>query len=409
MKMRKILALGMASAMAVSLAACGSSSSTSSTSSTAESSTTTESSTASESSTSGSSTAGTVTIDPNDGTYNLVFTNHDATTSVGEQFCETFLNQIADASDGHITVEYNAGGSLYGGGEAVDQVENGGADLCWNATSITTGRFLVSEYISVPLNGITCAQMASKVARDMYDQLPEMQEEYSDFKVVELQGNCAAPLSTREVKIETPDDLQGVTIRAAGTVQSQYINDLGAAAQSMSTADVYEALSKGVVQGMTNDWHNIDCFKLYEVIDYCMDTTINNTCCFILMNKDVYDSMEEDLQQLIDSYYAYGSDMAAYYWDSMRVTTGAEMEENNVEIYTPSDEVKAYMESDEEAQAMRDWYVNYLTENGYDNAEDIVSTCESIVAQYADEYADPYSEENAVTIEDFTATPADYQ
>lgn len=322
--------------------------------------------------------------------YTLVVTNHDSSTSVGQSYVEAMLNQIKAESNGRLDFVFNSGGSLYGGGEAVDAVRNGAADICWNATSITVGVFPIAEFLNVPLTGISCARMGSKVLRDMYKEIPECAAEWDDFYVIELQGNCAAPLSTTNSKIETPDDLKGLSIRAAGTVQSNYISMIGAAPSSMSTSEVYEALEKNVVNGMTNDWHNIDCFSLYEVVKYVMDYTVNTTSCFMIMNKNTYNSLPEDLQKLFDKYNDYASDMAGWYWDSCRFSTAEKMGQYGVEIYDPSPELRAFLESDQFRQEMADWYIQYLNEKGYDG-QAIYDKCMEIVARYKDEYADPYS------------------
>lgn len=323
--------------------------------------------------------------------YEFVVTNHDAVTSVGQQYVETILGKIAEESGGRIKFVYYPGGSLFGGGEAIDAVKNGSADICWDATSIVTGKFVISEFINLPLNGITCAQMGSKVEQDIIDEIPEAKAELDDFYVIAAHSCSVAPLSTANVKIEAPEDFKNLSIRAAGTVQSNYINMLGAVATSMSTSDVYEALSKGVVAGMTNDWHNIDCFNLYEVVNYIMDTTVNSTSCFLLMNKDKYNALPDDLKAIFDKYSgAYASDMAGYYWDCMRFITGDKAEERGVEIYEPNDQVREFMESPEFAQEMAQWYVEYLNGYGYDGQK-IYDQCMEIVSRYADEYADPYA------------------
>jgi TRAP-type C4-dicarboxylate transport system substrate-binding protein len=339
-----------------------------------------------------------------DKVYELIVTNHDAVTSVGEQYVETVLGQIEEESGGRLKFVFNAGGSLFSGGEAVDAVRSGAADICWNATSITVGVFPISEFLNVPLNGITCARIGSKVLRDMYKEIPECAAEYDDFYVLSLQGNCAAPLSTVNTKIESPDDFKGLSIRAAGTVQSKYIEMLGASPSSMSTSEVYEALEKNVVSGMTNDWHNIDCFNLYEVVNYVMNYTVNTTSCFMLMNKDKYESLPEDLQALLDKYNDYASDMAGWYWDCMYTITGEKMTELGVEIYEPNDEVLAYMQSDELKQAMEDWYIEYLNGFGYDG-QAIWDKCMEIVARYADDYQNPYAE--PMSLDDWDMTSVD--
>ena len=141
---------------------------------------------------------------------------------------------------------------------------------------------------------------------------------------------------------------------------------------------------------MTNDWHNIDCFNLYEVVNYVMDYTINTTSCFMLMNKDTYNSLPEDLQALFDKYNAYASDMAGWYWDSCRFSTGEKMEQLGVEVYQPNNEVRAFLESEQFKNEMIDWYIDYLNKAGLDG-QAIYDKCVEIVARYADDYADPYA------------------
>lgn len=336
-------------------------------------------------------------------TYTIVVTNHDSSTSVGQQYVETVLGQIAEESGGRLNFSFSSGGSLFASGEAVAAVRDGSADICWNSTSITNGVFPISEFINLPLNGITCARMASKVFRDMLAEIPECAAEFSDFYVFEAQACSTAPLSTVDKKIESPDDLKGLSIRTAGTVQSNYIQLLGASPSSMPTADVYEALEKGIVKGMTNDWHNIDCFNLYEVVKYVMDYPINVTSCFLLMNKNTYNNLPEDLQALFDKYNDYASDMAGYYWDCMQTVISEKGAGWGLEIYQPNQEVYDYMTQDSFKETMSDWYVNYLVkDNGYENGQEIYDKCMEIVARYADEYADPFAE--PMYIEDWDMT-----
>lgn len=87
--------------------------------------------------------------DNGDKVYELIVTNHDSSTSVGQAYVEAVLNQISEESGGRLKFVFNSGGSLFGGGEAVDAVRAGSADICWNATSITVGVFPISEFLNV--------------------------------------------------------------------------------------------------------------------------------------------------------------------------------------------------------------------------------------------------------------------
>lgn len=320
-------------------------------------------------------------------TYNFVVINHDSSTSMGQHYVETLFNTISEETGGRVTFTYYPGGSLFGATEAIDAVKDGSADICWSITSFFGGVFPISEFINLPANGINSAQMGTEVFQAMIDEIPDCAAEYGDWKVLAHHATSIAPISTVGKKIETPADFKGLQIRAAGTIPTMYINAIGATAISMPTSDVYESLSKGVISGMANDWHNIDCFNLFEPIDYCLDVPVNCVAGFLFMNKDAYASLPEDLQAVFDKYCASGfaADMAGYWWDSCNFWVADKMRENNVEVYEPSQELYDFMFSKDITDSVHQSYINYLNEKGYDG-QAVYDQCMAIVARYADKY-----------------------
>ena len=331
----------------------------------------------------------------------IMVANHDASTSMCQLYLETLCNMISEESGGRIEFVQNPGGSLLGATETIDGVKDGAADMCWSSTAFFSSRFPISEYINLCCNGMTSARMATDVFLDMYEQIPELQAEYADWKVIALHSCSYGPVSLigKDSKIETLDDFKGKQIRTAGTIPTQYLEALGAAPLSMPTSDVYEAAEKGVIDGFTNDWHNIDCFKLYQPIDYCLDLPISYSACFVLMNKDVYESMPDDLKAIIDKYAGqYASDMAGYWWDSCNYWVADEMEENGVEVYKPSEELLAAATDPAIVEPIHEWYVNYLADTfktkGIDaDAQAIYDKCVELTEAQAEKHADDWAEE----------------
>ena len=327
-------------------------------------------------------------------TYTFNVVNGDSATSLCETYVETICNAISEESNGQLKFNYYPGGSMFGATEIPDAVKDGAADICWSTTAFFGGLFPISEFMNLPANGVTCARMGTAVYNTMLQEIPECAAELEDWHVLAAHACTYAPICTTSKKIETPADFQGLQIRAAGTIPTMYINALGATAVTMPTSDVYESLSKNVIQGMANDWHNIDCFKLYETIDYCLDTPVNETACFVLMNQAKYDSLPDDLKAIFDKYSESGfmSDMAGYYWDSCNFWVGDLMEENGVEIYEPSQELYDFMNSDEIKAQVHQEDINYLNGFGIDG-QAMYDKCMEIVSRFADQYTDPYATE----------------
>ena len=158
---------------------------------------------------------------------------------------------------------------------------------------------------------------------------------------------------------------------------------------------------------MCNDWHNIDCFRLYEPISYCLDVTLNECASGIFMNQAKWDSLPDDLKAIFDKYFAsyYASDMAGYWWDSCRYWVGDEMRENNVEIYEPSAELEAHLFSDEVIEETAQGYIDFLDGKGYDGQamyDKFMEIVERLAPEYEHVWDEPFS------YEDWTATPDGY-
>lgn len=332
--------------------------------------------------------------DANDKVYEFVVVNHDSTTSMGEKYLETLLDAIAEESNGRLKFTYQAGGSLFGASETIDAVKVGSADICWFTTGTYGGVFPVSEFINLVGNGIDSAQLGSAVINTMYKEIPEVAAEYEGWHILALHGTSNSPISTVGKKIETVNDFKGLRLRVAGSIPTLYVNALGATATALPTSEVYDNLSKNALDGMCNDWHNIDCFRLYEPIDYCMNVALNMTASGVLMNQDKYDSLPSDLQALFDKYFNnyFAADMAGYWWDSCRYWVADEMRENGVEIYEPSQEVADFMFSDEVLNKTHQGYIDFLNSKGLDGQR-LYDQCMEIVARYADDYAHVWDEE----------------
>lgn len=339
------------------------------------------------------------------GIYELVVQNHDPADSICGQYVEAWGRTVEEASGGRIRFVYYHDGTLVGADDSVNAVIKGTADICWSAAAIYSGQFPISEFIQLPLSGITCARMGCDVILDMFREVPEFQDEYRDFKVIMI-GSCTyAPISTTTEKLETIGAIQGLRIRAPGSTSALWSSGIGMSPMTVPTPETNELLKKGVIKGCLNDWHNISATKLYENLNYIMDFPTPGSPIFMLMNKEKYASLPADLRAIIDRYSGeYASKMAGIYWDSTRAWIYDNTEAFGVEIYKPSDELYAHLTSDKVKENVHRQYIEYLNGFGLDG-QAIYDACMKIVSRYAQVYADPWSER--VSIEDFKGLNGD--
>ncbi len=183
----------------------------------------------------------------------LVMQCHDPQSSICGAYLEDWENMMTEASEGNITFVNYFGGSLVRAAESVEIVKNGGADLCWGAATIYSGQFRISEFLSLPLSGITCARMGCKVFMNMYETIPALQSEYSAYHVIQLSQCTTMPISLASKKLETLADFQGLCMRVSGSTASLWATAIGISPMTVATHETYESLEKNVIKACAND------------------------------------------------------------------------------------------------------------------------------------------------------------
>jgi TRAP-type C4-dicarboxylate transport system substrate-binding protein len=76
---------------------------------------------------------------------------------------------------------------------------------------------------------------------------------------------------------------------------------LGAVPTPMPMPDTYQALDKGVIDGMGAPWEAIHGFRLYEVVKYYTMVPLSAVYFSMSMNKQKWESLPKDVQQAMTS------------------------------------------------------------------------------------------------------------
>lgn len=307
-----------------------------------------------------------------DTVYELIVQNHDPATSICAQWLEDWGAKVEEASNGRIKFIYYHGGSLGSAGETVDMVLNGQADIGWTAASINVGRFPATDGITLPLLGYEDTVEASKAMWYMFENYDYISDEWSEFHVLSMAAACDVPIGTNK-QINTVADFAGLRIRAGVPGVVYLLEELGAVPVSFAIPDTYENLEKNVADGCMNDWHNMDSLNLWDVVDYVLDSGTYYSNNALIMNKDSYNELPDDLKAILDEYSGeYAILMAGEYWERSVGEAQAAAAEAGTVVYTPSEEVAAAIEA--AAAVARDKWADDMDANGLDG--------DQIVADY---------------------------
>jgi tripartite ATP-independent transporter DctP family solute receptor len=134
---------------------------------------------------------------------------------------------------------------------------------------------------------------------ELGDLIKESVEAKGNQYVVALQARGARNLTASKA-INTPADLRGLKIRVPEI--SSWITmwgALGAIPTPIAWSETYSALQTGVANGQENPISNIYANKIYEVNNYVMMTEHLYNVFHWTINKDFYNSLPSDLQDII--------------------------------------------------------------------------------------------------------------
>jgi len=132
---------------------------------------------------------------------------------------------------------------------------------------------------------------------------PNIMNQYCNAGGIQMLGYSDAgfrQLTTNKI-VRKLDDLKGQKIRVmTNPYHLAYWDALGAAATPMQFTEVFMGLQQGTIDGQENPYMNIVGNNVQEVQKYVIETNHIGHIITFFMNKDVYNSLPENVRQLVD-------------------------------------------------------------------------------------------------------------
>jgi TRAP-type C4-dicarboxylate transport system substrate-binding protein len=216
---------------------------------------------------------------------------------------EPWANRVMEDSDGRIKIDIYPAMSLGGAPpQLVSQVRDGVVDIVWTVNGYTPELFPRTEVFELP--GVyTNDTIATNLAmRDLFDDW--LAEEYGDVKVITLHVHAGQGIQMRDTPVHAPSDLEGKKMRIPTRTGAWIIESFGATPVGMPVPDLPQALSTGAVDGALIPWEIIPPLKIQELTQYQVEgpdhERFGTTSFQISMNRGVYESLPDDLKEVID-------------------------------------------------------------------------------------------------------------
>jgi TRAP-type C4-dicarboxylate transport system substrate-binding protein len=208
-----------------------------------------------------------------------------------------WAKEIEKQTNGAVKINMFPGGTLTPADQCYDGVVKGISDVGMSVVSYVKGRFPLSEVIDLPL-GYKKGNQATKLGNAYFDKFKP--KEFDDVKIMYFHAHGPGLVNTKK-PVEKLEDLKGMKLRCTGT-SSKIASALGATPVAMPQPETYDALQKGVVDGVLSP---IEVLKGWKFAEVTSSTTQDfgasySLLFFVAMNKKKWDSLPKDVQATIE-------------------------------------------------------------------------------------------------------------
>ena len=200
----------------------------------------------------------------------LKYASYAPPTHVGTILALEYFPMVEKLTDGRVKVEVYHSESLVPVGETLDSLDRGIADLAFLPVPYMTGQIPWVRITLIPglVKGFEGAYNSFK-----YGLTDMLNESFKGLGLkVQILGVPFTPgasyLMTKGKRVSSPADLKGMKIGCPSKGDVELMTLLGASPVSMTGAENYEALSRGVVDGVISNIGGFHGHKMYEPGDY---------------------------------------------------------------------------------------------------------------------------------------------
>ncbi len=227
---------------------------------------------------------------------------------------EQWGKEIEKRTNGRVKVTYFAGNTLTPPTQTYDSVVKGIADVGQSLVGYSPGRFPLTEVLALPL-GYSTGYQATKLANGFYNKFKP--KEFDDTQVMYFHGHGPGMFNTKKV-ISSLDDVKGLRIKA-NAENAAIVTAVGGAPVSLPITETYDGLQKGLIDGVLLPIEPIKGWKFYEMIktiveNYGMTYTAP---IFVVMNKDKWNSLPKDIQEIISQVNAEWIEKQGNQWNEL--------------------------------------------------------------------------------------------
>jgi TRAP-type C4-dicarboxylate transport system substrate-binding protein len=294
-----------------------------------------------------------------------------------------YLDMVEERTDGRIEFDRTSFEELCDMDEVINCLRDGRADIGTTVTDYTPHMLPTLSVVSISFLN-TDIQATTAALYDMHTDYEPAREQLEQNN---LQYVATWPVGTMFIgssdPVESIDDLDGLRARAAGPVTESSLQAAGVNVNAITASETYEAVQRGVIDSVAAALDFGVNYQITEQLPYWTDPGLGQYTAYgTWWSKSAYDSLPDDLQQIVDEVTEelnYGEAIETYN-DAMRSVCDGMLESEDVESFTRWDDSATQEWEDLVGDEAEETWLSIMDDYGYEDAE-----------TYLDEYKQAYS------------------
>ena len=225
-----------------------------------------------------------------------------------------WCKEVEKRTNGKVKVHQYPGATLTPPAQTYDSVVQGVVDVGNIVLGYTMGKFPLSEVLDYPL-GYPNGHVSTRLVNAYFKKFNP--KEFSEVKVMYFHAQTPGILHSKK-PVNKLEDLKGMKMRTFGS-NARFMTLLGGTPVAMPMGDAYDAISKGVADGLLCAYEALEGWKLGEVIKYTTENygTAYTATFVVAMNKNKWNSISPENQKIIEQINQEWIEKEANVWDAI--------------------------------------------------------------------------------------------
>ncbi|OLO26620.1 hypothetical protein BTR23_22630 [Alkalihalophilus pseudofirmus] len=237
----------------------------------------------------------------NDETITLTFASPSSPESpYAKQTVEPFMEKVTELTNGVVQWDYYPSQQLGSMMDYINLTRDGVADVAYFAALNFRDEMPISSSLA-GLPGLgTTGEEDSLAYHDVVRESPILETDFLSNGVYPVMVQVAYPFEffTSGKTIQVPDDMKGMQLMGNGGMMNALLEHLGATPVTLTTAEMFEAFDRGVVEAVHAVPSTANAYGLGDLAKFGTKGTSSGAGPVgFMMNIDTWNGLPKDIQE----------------------------------------------------------------------------------------------------------------